>query len=63
MMQNNFITKSCNIDELDPNFNDLPIALERKDGIEVNTAMSNAFGFGGTNACLVFRKYNYVRSQ
>ena len=56
MMQNNFITKSCNIDELDPNFNDLPIALERKDGIEVNTAMSNAFGFGGTNACLVFRK-------
>ena len=55
-MQNNFITKSCNIDELDPNFNDLPIALERKDGIEVNTAMSNAFGFGGTNACLVFRK-------
>ena len=56
MMQNNFITKSCNIDELDPNFNDLPIALERKDGYEVNTAMSNAFGFGGTNACLVFRK-------
>ncbi len=56
MMQNNFITKSCNIDELDPNFNDLPIALERKDSIEVNTAMSNAFGFGGTNACLVFRK-------
>ena len=56
MMQNNFITKSCNIDELDPNFNDLPIALERKDGIEVNTAMSNAFGFVGTNACLVFRK-------
>ena len=41
---------------LPPNFNDLPIALERKDGMEVNTAMSNAFGFGGTNACLVFRK-------
>ena len=56
MMQNNFIAKSCNIDELDSNFNDLPIALERKDNIEVNTVMSNAFGFGGTNACLVFRK-------
>ncbi|MDG2187103.1 MAG: beta-ketoacyl-ACP synthase I [Hyphomicrobiales bacterium] len=58
MMKNNFICRSANIDSLDPNFDDLPIALERHDDIELNTVMSNAFGFGGTNACLVFRKVN-----
>lgn len=58
MLNNNFVCKSANIDSLDPNFDDLPIALERHDNIELNTVMSNAFGFGGTNACLVFRKVN-----
>ena len=63
MMQNNFITKSCNIDELDPNFNDLPIALERKDGIEVNTAMSNALVLVVQMHALFLGRYDYVRSQ
>ncbi len=58
MMQNNFICESANIDELDPNVEDLPIATSRIDNIEINTIMSNTFGFGGTNACLVFRKVN-----
>jgi 3-oxoacyl-[acyl-carrier-protein] synthase-1 len=56
MMENNFICKSANIDELDPNFEDIPIALERQENKELNLVMSNAFGFGGTNACLVFQK-------
>ena len=58
MMENNFICKSANIDTLDPNFEDIPIALERKENKEINVVMSNAFGFGGTNACLVFQKVN-----
>ncbi len=58
MMENNFICKSANIDTLDSNFEDIPIALERKENKEINVVMSNAFGFGGTNACLVFQKVN-----
>ena len=54
MMQNNFICASANIEELDPAAEDMPIARERMDDAQMNCVMSNSFGFGGTNACLVF---------
>ncbi len=56
MIDNNFISPSINIDELDPVAADLPIVREPIENIEVNTAMSNSFGFGGTNATLVFQR-------
>jgi len=55
MMKEDFIAKSANIDTLDPAFADLPIARERIDG-PLETAMSNGFGFGGTNGCLVMSR-------
>ncbi|GGD03649.1 beta-ketoacyl-ACP synthase I [Aureimonas glaciei] len=58
MMQNDFIVKSAHIDEIDPEFADLPIARERIDNAGLNTVLSNSFGFGGTNATLVFRRVN-----
>lgn len=57
MMQGGFAAKSAHIDTLDPAFNDLPILLERSDR-PVTVAMSNSFGFGGTNGCLVLSRYN-----
>lgn len=56
MMKENFIAKSAHIDELDPEFEGLPILRERKDGVTLNRILSNSFGFGGTNACLVFQR-------
>jgi len=58
MLRNNFICESANIDELDPEFADLPIVRKRIDNARVDTVMSNSFGFGGTNATLVFQRYN-----
>jgi 3-oxoacyl-[acyl-carrier-protein] synthase-1 len=56
MMNNGFICESANIEELDPAFADVPIVRERLDGVSLNCVMSNSFGFGGTNATLVFRR-------
>ena len=56
MMNNGFICESANIENLDPEFEDIPIVQERKDEVALNCIMSNSFGFGGTNATLVFRR-------
>lgn len=56
MMQNNFICESANIEELDPAFADMPILRQRRDNVELRTVLSNTFGFGGTNAAVVFQK-------
>jgi 3-oxoacyl-[acyl-carrier-protein] synthase-1 len=56
MMNNGFVCGSANIDELDPDFAGIPIAASRQDNIALDCVMSNSFGFGGTNATLVFRR-------
>ena len=58
MMENNFIAASANIENLDEEAIGLPILLERQDNVVVNRIMSNSFGFGGTNASLVFDRYS-----
>jgi 3-oxoacyl-[acyl-carrier-protein] synthase-1 len=56
MLQNGFIAKSAHIDNLDPAFADMPIVRARIDGAQLNTVMSNSFGFGGTNGCLIMAR-------
>ncbi len=58
MMSNGFVCESANIEELDPAFSDMPIVRERLDNVELNCVMSNSFGFGGTNATLIFKRYD-----
>jgi len=56
MMDNNFICASANIEELEPAAEDMPIVQMRMDDVEINCVLSNSFGFGGTNASLVFKR-------
>jgi 3-oxoacyl-[acyl-carrier-protein] synthase I len=56
MLNNGFICESANIEELDPEFADVPIVRARQDNVNLNCVMSNSFGFGGTNATLVLRR-------
>ena len=56
MMQNGFICESANIENLDPAFADMPIVRERQDNVKLACVLSNSFGFGGTNASVVFKR-------
>ena len=55
MLEHDFMMGSVNIDELDPRAEHLPVLLETRENAAVRTIMSNNFGFGGTNACIVFQ--------
>ena len=56
-LENNFMAGSANISELDPKAEGLPVLRESKENASLNTVMSNNFGFGGTNAVIVFQCY------
>jgi len=58
MMQENFLSASANITELDPEAADIPIIRAYQSPVTLNTVMSNSFGFGGTNATLIFQRFN-----
>lgn len=58
MMQNGYICESANIEELDPEFADIPVVRKRHDDVNLEVVLSNSFGFGGTNGTLVFQRYN-----
>jgi len=58
MQQNDFICASANVDNLDPEAEGMPIALERQDNVTLERVMSNSFGFGGTNASLVMQRFS-----
>ena len=57
MQKHNFISASANIKDLDPAAEGVPVVRELREGVTLNTVMSNSFGFGGTNATLVFQRY------
>jgi 3-oxoacyl-[acyl-carrier-protein] synthase-1 len=56
MMNSGFICESANIETLDPAFADMPIVRERRDDVTLGCVLSNSFGFGGTNACVVLKR-------
>ncbi len=56
MMQNGFICESANIENIDPAMADMPIVRERRDDAQLGCVLSNSFGFGGTNASVVFKR-------
>jgi 3-oxoacyl-[acyl-carrier-protein] synthase-1 len=57
MMENNFIAPSINIENQDPGAEGMPIVKETEENAKLDCIMSNSFGFGGTNACLAFQRY------
>jgi len=57
MQEEGFISASANITELDPAAEGMPIVRELREGVTLDTIMSNSFGFGGTNATLIFQRY------
>ena len=57
MLQNDFVAESVNIENLDIEATGMPIVMETKD-VKLSRVLSNSFGFGGTNACLVFEKFS-----
>jgi len=56
MMKNNFIAASCNVNEMDESAQKFPIVTKVEKDVKLNSVMSNSFGFGGTNATLIFEK-------
>ena len=58
MLENDFIAESINISKIDNDAEDMPIARKKIDSPQLETIMSNSFGFGGTNASIVFKKYS-----
>jgi 3-oxoacyl-[acyl-carrier-protein] synthase-1 len=59
MLKNDFVAASANIENLDPGAANYPIARQRIDNAGLQTVLSNSFGFGGTNACLLFSRYDH----
>ena len=58
MLKEDFIAPSINVETVDPEAESMPIVFNRKDDANLKTVMSNSFGFGGTNACLIFQKHD-----
>jgi len=58
MLNNDFVCASANIENRDPEAEGMPIVTERIDNAEIDTVLSNSFGFGGTNCCLVFNRFH-----